>query len=233
MIELIFALVIMGIALMSAPMLIRTSTQSAYTAIQQEAITAAASQMGMVLSSEWDEADTDNAVGEPILRTQKRTYNECNGTRKYPPGVSSSSGRYCLGKDLSFGHTASTTFGMDTNDTFKDDVDDYDGDSATVGVYNSETILTEKGDYVDRTMTVATNVYYGDDTLGISGSTGRTFDNPFQTTLPTSNSSSIKLVTIKLTTGSGVSELTKEIRLSAFTCNIGARRKVISNELDL
>ena len=44
MIELIFALVIMGIVLLSAPILIQQSIKSGNVAIQQEAITAAATQ---------------------------------------------------------------------------------------------------------------------------------------------------------------------------------------------
>ena len=59
MIELIFALVIMAIVLMSAPMLISTATKSGYVAIQQEAINAAASQVNMIMGYHWDENSAD------------------------------------------------------------------------------------------------------------------------------------------------------------------------------
>jgi len=70
MIELIFALVIMGIVLMSAPMLIQQSVKSSNIALQQEAIVAAASQTSIILSMHWDEENTRINVGEsPILNT--------------------------------------------------------------------------------------------------------------------------------------------------------------------
>ena len=50
MIELIFALVIMGIALMSAPMLITVSTQSIEVSLQQESLNEASSRVNMLLT---------------------------------------------------------------------------------------------------------------------------------------------------------------------------------------
>ncbi len=55
MVELIFALVIIGIVLLSAPMLIQQSIRSGNIALQQEAIAAAAAQTSIVLSMHWDE----------------------------------------------------------------------------------------------------------------------------------------------------------------------------------
>ena len=77
MIELIFAIVIMAIALMSAPMLIRTSTQSSMVALQQESIAAAVSQMGMIMTAEWDHRDTNGTAGEPVLTTDSTVFSQC------------------------------------------------------------------------------------------------------------------------------------------------------------
>jgi len=71
MIELIFALVIMGIVLMSAPMLIQQSIKSGNVALQQEAIAAAAAHTSMILSLHWDESNTKYQGGiSPILLTE-------------------------------------------------------------------------------------------------------------------------------------------------------------------
>ena len=68
MIELIFALVIIGIVLMSAPMLIQQSIKSSNVALQQEAIVTASSQTAIVLSMNWDEKNSKIVAGEsPIL----------------------------------------------------------------------------------------------------------------------------------------------------------------------
>jgi hypothetical protein len=61
MVELIFAIVIMGIVLMSAPMLISTASKSGYVAIQQEAINEAASQVNMIMGYHWDENNTNGS----------------------------------------------------------------------------------------------------------------------------------------------------------------------------
>jgi type II secretory pathway pseudopilin PulG len=58
MIELIFAIVIMGIVLMSVPNLIRTTEKSGYVTIQQEAINEVSTHLNVVLSYHWDENDT-------------------------------------------------------------------------------------------------------------------------------------------------------------------------------
>jgi len=55
MIELIFAIVIIGITLLSAPMIISQSVQSINTNLKQEAIAAAASQISLILTYPWDE----------------------------------------------------------------------------------------------------------------------------------------------------------------------------------
>ena len=67
MIELIFAIVIVGIALLSVPNLIYRATESGYTAMQQEAIAAAASDISLILTKRWDEANTDPRLPAIIL----------------------------------------------------------------------------------------------------------------------------------------------------------------------
>jgi len=234
MIELIFAIVVMGIVMMSAPMLIQTSSQSSYVALQQESIAAAASQIGMILSSEWDELDTNSTIGEPVLRTASTTFGQCSGAQVHPVGVTSSSGRYCRGLNGSFGHTASSTLGVDLGDYIYDDVDDYNNQVVNVKIYNGESILTEQGDYIDQDVAITTYVYYGNDLLTASTTTQKTFNNPFQTTFGTSTN--LKLISVVLNSTNSATELSsdKTIRLSAFVCNIGAPSPtIISNESEL
>ena len=60
MIELIFSIVIMGIVMMSAPMLISTASNSTSVVLQQEGINQAVSRITMMLSYPWDEANTND-----------------------------------------------------------------------------------------------------------------------------------------------------------------------------
>jgi Tfp pilus assembly protein PilV len=243
MIELIFAITVMGIVMLSAPMLINRATQSSYVAMQQESIAAVAAQINMIMAAEWDAADTNiSVIGEPVLSTFSTTFNPCTGTVDRPAGVTSSSGRYCKGLDNSYGHSASTTLGLEgTEGTFYDDIDDYHNAAYQVTVYNSETYQTYEGDYIDRNITLTSQVYYGDDVprkADNTASTGGydqniTFSNPFRNTSTTSTN--IKLITVTLSSANTADELRdKNIRLSAFMCNIGAPKPdLISNAGDL
>lgn len=80
MIELIFAIVIIGVTLMSAPMLINQSINSSNIAMQQEAITATASHNGMILTKYWDEAGTITQDGQSPILVTGSTGNETNAS---------------------------------------------------------------------------------------------------------------------------------------------------------
>jgi len=230
MIELIFAIVIMGIVLMSAPSLISVSSKSTYTALQQESITAAVSQINMIMTGAWDEMDTNSTIGEPVLRTASSFITLCPTGISQPKGVTSTKGRHCTNNSGATGsYNASATLDRETGDTanFYDDIDDYNGYSYDLEIYNSESYETYEGDYIDQNITVLSSVYYGDDNITLG--TSISFSNPFLNTETTTTN--IKLIEVKLTSTNIASELSdKEIRLSAFMCNIGAPAEFINNE---
>jgi hypothetical protein len=221
----------MGIVMMSAPMLINRSTQSSYIALQQESIATVAAQMNMIMTSEWDEIDTNATIGEPVLQTASTALSAC--TTVYPTGVTAASGRYCRGKDGNY-YSASTTFGSDTDDIYYDDIDDYHDQNFSLSVYNAESYATYQGDYIDKNIIVRSLIYYGDDDPKKANGTSSggyqettTFSNPFRTIMSTSTN--IKLITAELSSTNSVDELNaKRIRLSAFMCNIGAPADIIS-----
>jgi len=243
MIELIFAIVIIGITLLSAPMLISTSTQSSMVALQQESIAAAVSQMGMIMTAEWDHRDTNGTVGEPVLTTDSTIFSQCSGGATHPDGVSSSSGRYCLGLDGSGPYAASATIGVDGSlgeSLSYDDVDDYDTQTYSVNVYSSDAYATHLGDYIDKNISILSNVYYGDDTprnsSDTAGSYGETttFANPFRHANPAVGTTNIKLIYVQLSSTNPAAEVAdKQINLSAFMCNVGAPKPIMNNESDL
>lgn len=236
MIELIFAIVIMGITMMSAPMLIERSTQSTYTALQQESVAAIAAQLNMIMTAEWDHMDTNVTIREPVLKTDSTTFNQCTGAEAHPIGVTAASGRYCKGLGgpiQSYSATPPGNLQAEGHEGgFYDDVDDYNNQSYKVSIYNSEAYETHQGNYIDQNISIVSMVAYGNDTATYGTTTA--FSNPFNETNTTATTN-IKLISVVLTSTNPSGELSdKNIRLSAFMCNIGAPKpEIVSNEESL
>ncbi len=214
MIELIFALVIMGIVLMTAPMLISTAAKSGYVAIQQESINEAASHINMIMGYYWDENGTNSSERVPILQTggdSELDETTCpggilTGCRTGTPIESLRNFR--VGANERLTATPSSSLGSESDE---DDIDDFN-DPAGTGL---KLIESSDIDYID-TISIRTTVSYINDAADYSLSTVNYIFNPSTTT-----SSNIKMIEANLTSDSNTSELQKEIILRAFSCNIG------------
>ncbi len=214
MIELIFAIVIIGITLMSIPNLIYQASESGYTTIQQESIAAAASDLSLILSREWDEKGTDSSIGSPILATASGTVGlEYNRT-----GVRSRS--YATGLGGTPLNASTIIIGGDGD---FDDIDDVHGITGFVTLITGD----DEQDLIDVNITITTTVKYIADAPTTSSSTDwsdsntSSFNSPFGTA--TGITSNIKHVSITLESNSTVDELSdKKIIFNAFSCNIGS-----------
>lgn len=217
MIELIFAIVVMGIVMMSAPMLISTASESGLVAVQQEAIAASSSEIGMILTRDWDEAGTDETTESPILIVS-------NGDSELdmvlgPDGNSSGrrAGTPTTSSRTSFSSISSLELGATLASAFEtegdaDDIDDYDTDTISLtGARYAE------GDLADASITIGTTVSYVSDTpfSGSYNSHTLTLNNPFDNNV--TGTSNIKIITAQ----TGSTNLDTSIRLQAFSCNIG------------
>lgn len=218
MIELIFAIVVIGITLLSAPLVLNQSIQSSAVAIQQEAIAAAGSQISLILTQNWDESASDQANGFNIL-------NVANGNIVLDNGVRDLNGTYStrvFNTVVGFTDaTPSVSLGKEETAAFlNDDIDDFNGEVHDLTLYAGETVGIDenKGEYIDQSITMTNIIRYGDDTGINFGNDPLVFNNPFNTSAGSTN---IKLVSVQLTSTSGVEEYTKTITLSAFACNIG------------
>ena len=220
MVELIFALVIIGIVLMSAPLLINQASQSNTVALQQEAIAAISAHTSILLSKHWDEADANLSAGvAPILKT---TFNlggvfdfNVTDTRK---GLSPTrAGRLTALSDGT--NLNASAIGSDSND--RDDIDDYDGKENNITIYGGQNSTTAIGDYVDVDLNITTNVSYVNDTpTNFLGNFIQA--NTIGTAI--AGTSNIKLVNVQLTTNNNAPELQKTIIIQAFSCNIGTTK---------
>ena len=211
MIELIFALVIMGIVLMSAPMMISTAAKGTYIGMQQEGINEAASKINMILSYVWDEQNTDNEITPPLLYAKDGNdafKKQGNGTRRGIPQRSSRT----FYPDLN----ASASLGLESGEssTDIDDVDDYNGETITslLSVESASTDYTEND-----TVSISTTIEYGDDGY----TDGATYNfTPFVSSSKVTNVKNIK-VELTSTDTANADVLEKKIVLQAFWCNIG------------
>jgi len=218
MIELIFALVIMGLVLMSAPRLINVAAQSGYITIQQEAINEAASQANMVMGYYWDEAVTDDIYAPSVLKVTAGNddLNE-NGTGGYRKGTPSLSKRSFVRSDGSR-LSASTSLGPEGGD--RDDLDDFKGDT------NLTLISVSSADYIEgSTIKIHTDIAYISDTPSGGNFTPNGihiiwYSPNFSSTA--AGTTNVKRITVTLTSTSGIEELAKNIKLNAFSCNIGS-----------
>ena len=205
MIELIIAIVIMGIAFLAIPMINNEAIKSGENAMLQESVAAGASQTELLLTLKWDKASSN------VLVTGSGTSFEGNVTAS--------------GGNREIDTASASAIGHDSpgDDDFND-VDDYNGESVELDIYNAEGFETYEGNYADTSITMATTVQYADDT-NATFDTATTMNgiNPFKAGTP-AGTSNIKLITTTLTTTEVNASDTinnKEIKLQTFSCNIG------------
>ena len=222
MIELIFAIVIMGIILLSAPMLISTATKSGYVAIQQEAINEASSQVNLIMGYQWDENDVNDLYINPILGVSSGdTDLDEEGSTGRRLGTPEESYRTFIRSDGAGGLTASTIGTADTGETGnhdEDDIDDFNGATSLVLIEDAGTV-----DYIEDATTVNLNtaVRYINDTANYN-TDAIAFSPDFTSAGATAASASTNIKRISITlTSTGPDELDKEIILHGFSCNIG------------
>lgn len=222
MIELIFALVVMGLVLTSVPQLLTTASSSGYVAIQQESISEAATQVNIIMGYAWDENNTIEGHETVLLANGDGDLNATGGIPKRRAGTPRRSQRLFISYDAEeFNATRPADLGADAGDL--DDIDDFNG---VTTLYEAETSVNS--DYIEKgaNINISRTVSYMDDNV-----TGGTYINPtadntigfapaFNAAL--ANTSNIKHIQVTLTSTSNVDELNKSIVLHAFSCNIGS-----------
>lgn len=211
MLELIFAIVIMGIILMSAPQLISTASKSGFVAIQQEAINEAASQVNMIMGYHWDENDADESYVDPILASAGDSDLNEVGTTGRRLGTPKESYRVFIRSDGQ--RLSASGLGIDTGETSEDDIDDFEGDAT-----NLVEIETAVADTVEKTtINIDKTILYSSDDANYNQS-NIAFNPSFTDAGGTTN---IKSIVVTVTSTSGQDELKKEIILRGFSSNIG------------
>lgn len=220
MIELIFAIVIIGIALLSVPNLLSVSSQSSLVTLQQEGIAMAASHTNSLITYAWDEQNTDS-IGPYV--TNKLNVSG-SGDVDLNPGAATLKFPSARSRTFAPVGVTATDVGVDINDT-NDDVDDFTGitTNTSQAVLGGTSNSADQGEYIDVNISQTTTVTYGRDAASYNAANGVfTFHRPFANLAP-ADTTNIKLIETELTSNSAATELQdKDIKLKAFMCNIGA-----------
>jgi len=223
MIELIFAIMVIGIVLLSTPMLIQQSVKSGYVAIQQESIAAVSTHTAILLSKHWDEGDANNTTGVAPIIQLSNAKPSSPFTLKGIVDVNLSSRTSSIGEN----NLTAFAIGPDWNETspnFYDDIDDYDNSELNLTIFGNESTTISTGEYIDQSITIKTNITFADD-RPVSDFNQTIIDagnNIYIHQDISPNDSNIKFVKVNLTShNADVPELNKSITLNAFSCNLG------------
>jgi hypothetical protein len=219
MIEMIFALVIMAIVMMSAPMLISTSQTSTSIALQQEGINEAVSRINMIMGYAWDESNTNSAYAPILHTTVGHPDLAMVATRARRAGTPQESQRTFIFSDINSSNLfTSTSLGLEAGETdvTADDIDDF------IGLIGLTAVDSAAVDYVEKTnVSLTTDITYSSDSIASGYNRTSINYNPFTTVLgDTTNIKSI-VVTLRSTDSNNSDILDKQITFRAFSSNIG------------
>ena len=215
LIELIFAIVVIGITLLAVPNLLNTTTKATTNAITQEAVSNGASHLEMIMSQYWDEACVN--YDSPILYVKDgdSELEEFNNTKIRVGSNKETPRRFKVVNKNKIYASNAANLGLDSNDTAPDDIDDYTNTSFTLVKYDDAKVDT--GEYKDKTVDINTSVFYISDKTNYANSTV-TFDNPIAN--KANKSSNIKAIKVTITSKND----DKMIVFNGFSCNIGSQK---------
>lgn len=204
MIELIFAIVIMGITVMSLPLILTQVQNNNAFAMQQEAILVAKAKIGDILTYEWDEKSYDaNASRSFVLDTPNGDLELARFNGQLRRGNVNANNR----RKFQTATTNASAIGADGGDL--DDMDDFNGQATTISA-TAET--SGMGlDYVFALTMTPTITYAADDANYTTSTLGVFALNPNNANAITN----IKTISVQVSGGD------QNITLQTFSCNIG------------
>jgi hypothetical protein len=222
LIELVLAIVVIAISVMTVPMMLQQGTKSDTFSMMQEAILAARTKMGNILSYQWDDhsRESNNTNG------RLRALDVANGD----PALDRNGTYY---PERRIGHVygdlrrkmkpagAANLFpkpGADANIT---DINDFDNLSSVI-TWSGVSTASDRYDYLDKDLNLTTKVYFVSDKLVTGSDYNDTtltfvFDPSVKTSITHATySTNIKMVELNVTSKSYPTFLFR-----TFSCNLG------------
>jgi len=211
LIELLFAIIVMSVAMLAIPPILEQTTSNINEILKQEAIFQAYRTIYTIETYKWDEKTTlegstsTGVINIPHILDTTNGDTELNRTN---PASVVRQGNFNVFTRRTFFPSptyASTTLGLDAGETQKDDIDDFNG--------NIDIINKSTGNFVID-MRIRQNIYYISDNTNYSANNINININA----TPATASTNIKMIDINVTDASGGAILV----MRGFTCNIGA-----------
>ncbi len=206
-IELVLAIIVMAIALMSVPLMLSQASNSNQFSLNQEVLLASFTKMEDILSYAWDEKQTGDSTVKKVLdvtngNTNLNRYPNSNSNRRIGHFI----GNYRRKFYSTITYASAIGTDIDDNGT-KNDIDDFNDTNYTMQGGGG-------GDYI-KTFTIQTTVSYIK--LNDFNVTATDINLGNLNLTPSSGTTNIKMVTIKSV------EQNKTISsLSSFATNIGS-----------
>lgn len=209
LIELVIAIVVMGIGVMSLPLILTQTQNNNALALQQEAILATKAKLGFISSYPWDENSWDNDANTfRVLDTTSYTSSDdefdTNNTIRRVGHIAQDNRRRLF--NLTATNRIPSSIGKEGTDF--NDTDDFNDASADENI----TVTAADLDYIFQLNLNPSVSYISDSTDYTSQNITFTFDANTSTT----NETNIKMITVTTTDTSGVN-----IILRTFASNIG------------
>lgn len=209
-IELVVAIVVIGIAMMSVPLLLSQSSRTNEFSINQEAVLAGSTKIGNILTYPWDdklvsEVDVKHILDVTNGDSELKRYTDDNSTRRI--GNFKSSYRRKFDTNLTY---ASVTLGRtgDKNASAYNDIDDFNGTSDIISSSGA-------GDYL-MDLNLSTQVFYISDKEDYNKTILNFGDLNISSVTPTTN---LKMIEVKVVNRTNHQLITT---LRAFSANIGS-----------
>ncbi len=219
LIELVLAIVVVAISVMSVPMMLQQGAKNDNFSMMQEAILAARTKMGNILSYQWDDNARDGNNTEGRLRTLD-VYSGAAALDRNDTYYDERRIGHVFG-DLRRKMMAVPTYPSSSVDTNISDINDFDNLSTTLASSGASS-ATDNFDYLDRDLNLTTHVYYiSDATVAGTDYNATTISFVFDPSTKKSitnnaDSTSIKMVELEVT-----SDTYQGFLFRAFSCNLG------------
>jgi len=219
LIELVLAIVVIAISVMSVPMMLQQGAKSDSFSMMQEAILAARTKMGNILSYKWDDNATDGNNSEGRLRALDVFAGDPaldrNGTYYPERRIGHVYG------DLRRKMMANPTYPSDNVDANITDLNDFDNVSITLSAVAASS-ATDNFDYLDVDLNLTSHVYYiSDMTTGGTDYNDTNISFVFDPSTKHSitnnaDSTNIKMIELEVT-----SQNYQTFLFRTFSCNLG------------
>ena len=206
MLELVIAIVVMGIAVMTLPLILTQSQNSNALALQQEVILATKTKLGYILAYEWDANSYDaNASVSRVLNTTNSASadSDFNATTTRRIGHVSADNRRRLRDDMA---SPTPSGSASWGNAALLDMDDFHNK------VEHTTVVAADMDYVFNLELNSSVTYINDSALYTNQDINFTFDASSTPANPTN----IKMITVQTTGENGIN-----ITMRAFASNIG------------